>query len=364
MEFGRGDLAGQVGEGLDNRLDLRGVEESIEPLDDERYAALPQFRDQWPGIVGHGPEEYGHVGPRESARWRGWGVLERQSLHSLDAVTDPVHLRGLVGEVESEQVTSGPLLVTARDHVLGQSLLRRDQAGHRLPKLDDALAGTEVLAQGHLGDIVVAIGEGHDVADLAAPPLVDRLVVVAHHAEVRAELCEASNQPLLQGVDVLVLVHDDKLEVIADMPEHGLCQGIVGVVARIEQLHREYRIEFDDMDTDWIPHGTIKRMLTAEQITDRILGVSKTATVSTRTLFLASGNNVGPVRDLLRRVLTIHVDPRCATPATLSYRGNPVEKVRQERGKYVSAVLTIIQAWRTAGSPRAQVSTIVTYGGA
>ena len=44
-------------------------------------------------------------------------------------------------------------------------------------------------------------------------------------------------------------------------------------------------VEFDDMDTDWIPHGTIKRMLTAEAITDRILGVSKTATVSTRTLF-------------------------------------------------------------------------------
>lgn len=72
-------------------------------------------------------------------------------------------------------------------------------------------------------------------------------------------------------------------------------------------------IEFDDMDTDWLPHGTIKRMLTAEQITDRILGVSKTATVSTRTLFLGSGNNVGPIRDLLRRVLTIHIDPRCAT---------------------------------------------------
>jgi len=80
-------------------------------------------------------------------------------------------------------------------------------------------------------------------------------------------------------------------------------------------------IEFDDMDTDWIPHGTIKRMLTAERITDRILGVSKTATVSTRTLFLGSGNNVGPIRDLLRRVLTIHIDPRCATPATITYKG-------------------------------------------
>jgi DNA primase RepB-like protein len=123
-------------------------------------------------------------------------------------------------------------------------------------------------------------------------------------------------------------------------------------------------VEFDDMDTDWIPHGTIKRMLTAEAITDRILGVSKTATVSTRTLFLGSGNNVGPVRDLLRRVLTIHLDPRCPTPATMTYKGSPVEKVRQRRGAYVSAVLTIIQAWRRAGSPRAQADSIVTYSGA
>jgi hypothetical protein len=105
-------------------------------------------------------------------------------------------------------------------------------------------------------------------------------------------------------------------------------------------------------------------MLTAEQVTDRILGVSKTARVSTRTLFLGSGNNVGPLRDLLRRVLTMHIDPRCATPATIFYKGLPVDKVRQSRGLYVAAVLTIIQAWRKADSPRAAVDNIVTYGGA
>ena len=123
-------------------------------------------------------------------------------------------------------------------------------------------------------------------------------------------------------------------------------------------------VEFDDMDSDWIPHGVIKRMLTSEAITDRILGVSKTATVSTRTLFFGSGNNVGPIRDLLRRVLTIHLDPRCATPATMTYKGSPVDKVRQRRGVYVAAVLTIIQAWRRAGSPRAQVDNIVSFDGA
>lgn len=123
-------------------------------------------------------------------------------------------------------------------------------------------------------------------------------------------------------------------------------------------------IEFDDMDADWIPHGIILRTLTAEQVTERILGYSKTATVSTRTLFLGSGNNVGPVRDLLRRVLTIHVDPRCSTPATIQYKGDPVEQVRRERGKYVAAVLTIIQAYRKCGSPKTEVESIVSFSGA
>ena len=123
-------------------------------------------------------------------------------------------------------------------------------------------------------------------------------------------------------------------------------------------------IEFDDMDSDWTPHGIIMRMLTAEHITDRILGYSKTATVSTRTLFLGSGNNVGPIRDLLRRVLTIHIDPRCSTPSTIQYKGSPVDKVRRERGKYVAAVLTIILAWRKCGSPQSEIESIVTFGGA
>ena len=123
-------------------------------------------------------------------------------------------------------------------------------------------------------------------------------------------------------------------------------------------------IEFDDMDSDWAPHGVIKRALTAEQITERILGVSKTASVSTRTLFLGSGNNVGPIRDLLRRVITIHLDPQCETPATIAYENTPLEKVRQDRGKYVAAVLTLIMAWKNADSPKTNISSIATFNGA
>jgi hypothetical protein len=122
-------------------------------------------------------------------------------------------------------------------------------------------------------------------------------------------------------------------------------------------------LEFDDMDSDWRPHGVINRMFTSEHISDRILGVSKMATVGTRTLVLGSGNNVGPVRDLTRRVATCHLDPRCATPAALSYRKNPVELIRKSRPKYVGAVLTVVQAWLAAGSPKTTVPNIASFGG-
>jgi len=122
-------------------------------------------------------------------------------------------------------------------------------------------------------------------------------------------------------------------------------------------------IEFDDMDTDWLPHGAINRMLTSRSITDRILGVSKVATVRTDVMVMGSGNNVGPLRDLSRRVLTINLNARTETPGTLVYRGNPVATLKANRERYVSAVLTIIESWKAAGCPKAPVPSIASYGG-
>ena len=99
----------------------------------------------------------------------------------------------------------------------GSRLLGRDALGDGAADLDDALARAEVVGEGHLSDAVVAVGERDDVGDLAAAPLVDRLVVVADDAEVRAELREPADEALLQRVDVLVLVDDDVPDVVADV---------------------------------------------------------------------------------------------------------------------------------------------------
>src|SRR4051794_35523314 len=89
--------------------------------------------------------------------------------------------------------------------------------GYRLPHLDYAFARTKVLRERHLMDAVVPVGERDDVRHFAASPLIDRLVVVADHAEVRAELRKPPDESLLQRVDILILVDDHVTDVLADV---------------------------------------------------------------------------------------------------------------------------------------------------
>lgn len=122
-------------------------------------------------------------------------------------------------------------------------------------------------------------------------------------------------------------------------------------------------IEFDNLTSDLIAHKTLCIVLTSEHLSGRILGVSKTATVSTRALFLSSGNNVGPVQDMSRRCITINLDPGCEVPAARSFeRPELVRDVMRERGRYVSAAMTIVRAWIVADRPKTKCKSFAGYG--
>jgi hypothetical protein len=119
-----------------------------------------------------------------------------------------------------------------------------------------------------------------------------------------------------------------------------------------ELLRAPAVIEFDNLTSDLLAHKSLCTALTSEHLSGRILGASKTATVSTRALFLSSGNNVGPIQDMSRRCITINLDPGCETPATRAFtRPNLVGDVLSERGHYISAALTIVRAWVVANRP-------------
>lgn len=111
--------------------------------------------------------------------------------------------------------------------------------------------------------------------------------------------------------------------------------------------------------TAWSKFCTV---LSEPFVSGRILGFSRDATVSTRTLILASGNNVSPHADLTRRFVTINLDPQVETPATIRYtQGARDLHVLQHRGQYVSAALTIIAAWMAAGRPQSDCAPLNGY---
>ena len=119
---------------------------------------------------------------------------------------------------------------------------------------------------------------------------------------------------------------------------------------------------FDNLTTDLFPYKSMCSALTEEHLTGRILGVSKTATVGTRTMFLSSGNNVAPIADMTRRVLTIALDPACESPATRRFAGDPLGLVQGARAQYVGYALTIVRAYICAGLPEQNLQPINSYG--
>jgi len=130
-----------------------------------------------------------------------------------------------------------------------------------------------------------------------------------------------------------------------------------------ELLRAPAVVEFDNLTGDLLAHKSLCTALTSEHMSGRILGVSKTATVSTRALFLSSGNNVGPIQDMTRRCITINLDPACEVPAARTFnRPDLVREVLKDRGRYVSAALTIVRAWIEAGRPKTECRSLATYG--
>ena len=130
-----------------------------------------------------------------------------------------------------------------------------------------------------------------------------------------------------------------------------------------ELLRAPAVIEFDNLTGDLVAHKSLCTALTSEHMSGRILGVSKIATVNTRVLFLSSGNNVAPVKDMTRRCITVNLDPGDEVPAARSFeRPELVRDVLRERGRYVAAALTIVRAWIVAGRPKFTCKSLAGYG--
>lgn len=86
-------------------------------------------------------------------------------------------------------------------------------------------------------------------------------------------------------------------------------------------------------------------------VTVRILGKSEQVTIESRSTLFANGNNIRLTGDITRRAIQCSLDAKCERPEIREFKFDPVEMVSADRGKYISAILTIIRAYIVAGKP-------------
>ena len=83
----------------------------------------------------------------------------------------------------------------------------------------------------------------------------------------------------------------------------------------------------------------------------RALGSSKLYVIESRSTVFATGNNIQPTGDIIRRVIMCSLDPNMERPEQRQFRGDPVATVLSDRGKYIAAAMTIVRAYLDAGAP-------------
>jgi len=114
-------------------------------------------------------------------------------------------------------------------------------------------------------------------------------------------------------------------------------------------LRENRRVMILDNVTGTLNSAALCVALTSPVYSDRILGVSETINVPTRTLLLITGNNITLKGDLCRRVLTCRIDPAMETPWKRRFDLDPAEYCRTHRLEMVAACLTIIRAGIQSG---------------
>ena len=93
-------------------------------------------------------------------------------------------------------------------------------------------------------------------------------------------------------------------------------------------------------------------MLTQERVSPRVLGVSKTPSISTGAFVAANGNHLQIKGDLTRRTMLCQIDAKVEQPENRAFDSDPVITAMAGRAELVVAALTILRAFHVAGRPK------------
>lgn len=288
------------------------------------------------------------------------GAVEREDAPSAEVVKDLASLPGWPGLPPLDAVVECPVLsrhgdlVRAPGYHPSARLWYHPAAGLHLqevptaPSAEEIAQARDLLLDDLLGDFPFADGPSrtHALAVLLLPfvrPLIDGPTPL-HLLDAPVE---GTGKTLLATVIGLVATGREPEAMAEASSDEEWRKRITAVLAEGPTF-----VLLDNLNRT-LDSGALASALTCRVWMDRLLGVSKTARLPNRAVWLASGNNTRLSRELIRRTLWCRLDARVDAPWKRSSFRHPdlVGWARANRGALAHAALTLCQAWVAAGRP-------------
>ena len=129
-----------------------------------------------------------------------------------------------------------------------------------------------------------------------------------------------------------------------------------------EILSAKQVVIFDNIERQ-LSSPVLAAFLTSPSWSDRILGSNAKVEGENRILVAITGNNLCVVGDLVRRTLTIRIDPKIEASEVWrrEFPFDPLDHVINNRQKLVTAALTILQGFVQAGMPKGGVGNLASF---
>lgn len=83
----------------------------------------------------------------------------------------------------------------------------------------------------------------------------------------------------------------------------------------------------------------------------RVLGESRMMEIENKTTIFATGNNISLVDDMTRRSILCNLDANVERPELRQFDFDPLAEILDNRGQYIADALTVVRAYKLAGSP-------------
>jgi len=175
--------------------------------------------------------------------------LRVRAVEDRHALIGDIVFRGAAGELGGQPLGLVPLVGGAQqDHRLPALFLREERLAESrrilgddaVRGIQDDLGGAVVLLEPHeLGAGEIVLKREH-VPHVGTAPTVDRLIVVAHDAEIPVSLGQLLHKQILSGVRVLELVHEHVLEPVLPIrePLRMFAEQRQGMQQQVIEVHR------------------------------------------------------------------------------------------------------------------------------